>query len=143
MSRRTETILGILATIAGGVVYLLFRPRVLLLFFVADAMGLGSLVDACRAKVIGLSLSEFAVYSLPSALWVIAYLLLMDAIFRRQSFGSRLRWTSVIPLVGIASELLQGMGFLSGTFDWADLLCYVIPYGIYVYILIKSRKNEV
>ena len=46
-------------------------------------------------------------------------------------------WASTIPLCGIISELLQGVGCLPGTFDIIDVLCYAVP--IAVYTLLKKK----
>ena len=38
------------------------------------------------------------------------------------------------------SELLQLTGLLPGTFDVADLLCYLVPYLLYMSIILKIKR---
>ena len=140
---------GLLLMLAGGTIYLLFRPRTLLLFFVADKLGMGSSIDAWRDYVnsqfivhyslsFSQHLSSFALYSLPCGLWTLSYLFIMDGLFHSQPPATRLRWASVIPIFSIATELLQGLRLLPGTFDIADLLCYLVPYVLYILIILNS-----
>ena len=98
----------------------------------ADKVGLGGIIDAWRDASHLSTLNPFLIYSLPCALWTASYLFLMDGLFQGQPVATRLRWASVIPAVGIVTELLQGPHLLPGTFDVADLLCYLIPYLLYL-----------
>jgi len=130
--RRTTTILlGLVTLTTGGVLYLLYRTRSLLVLHLADKIGLGSTIDQLRAQAPTLHVPEWVIYSLPGGLWAAAYILIMDAVARQLSLGKRLLLASVIPLSGITSELLQWPGLLPGTFDIIDILCYGLPLAIY------------
>ncbi|MBP5777910.1 MAG: hypothetical protein J6W56_10215 [Prevotella sp.] len=125
-----KVILGILFLLSGGSIYLLHRSTGIVLFRVVDALGCMDTVEALRASVA--TLPEFVVFSLPDGLWSASYLLFVDAVFASQSKSIRLVWGALIPAIGLASELLQAIGFCPGTPDWQDALCYGVPYILYV-----------
>lgn len=141
MRRKAEFLLALVLMLVGGMVYILFRPRTILLFIVLDTMGLGGMIDQWRMSVNPCALPDFVVYSLPNGLWVTSYVLVIDVAFRDSPVATRLRWASVIPVLGVVSELLQVVGVVPGTFDWADLLCYAVPYLVYL-IIIKTKRYE-
>ena len=122
---------GVLLAV-GGAVYLLFRPGGMLLTIVLRYMGLGVVIDPLRQSVADVRLPEVLVYSLPGGLWSAAYILLMDALWHSHPAWQRRCWTAVIPLLGAGSEALQALGWLPGTPDMADVLCYLLPYILYL-----------
>ena len=139
MTQRLKLSLGIMLLLVGGITYLLFRPRTLLMFHVADYLGLSPIIDRIREGMTDAWLPEFIVYSLPGALWSAAYLLTADCFLYGQSIRTRLVATSIIPLIGAASEVLQLTGMVPGTFDGWDLLCYLIPYLLYLSCITKNK----
>lgn len=126
---------------AGGAVYLLLRPQKLLLFRVADGLGLTPQVNHWRLSVSGVSAPEWTVYCLPDALWTTAYLLVIDCALRDATRQQRLHAAAVIPALGLVSEVLQRADLLPGTFDALDLLAYALPYLIY-YIVLRTKNNN-
>lgn len=139
MTQRLKLSLGIMLLLVGGITYLLFRPRTLLMFHVADYLGLSPIIDRIREGITDAWLPEFIVYSLPGALWSTAYLLTVDCFLYGQSVRTRLVATSIIPLIGAASEVFQLTGMVPGTFDGWDLLCYLIPYFLYLSCITKNK----
>ncbi len=139
MTQRLKLSLGIMLLLVGGITYLLFRPRTLLMFHMADYLGLSPIIDRLREGMTDAWLPEFIVYSLPGALWSAAYLLTADCFLYGQSVRTRLVATSIIPLIGAASEVLQLTGMVPGTFDGWDLLCYLIPYLLYLSCITKNK----
>ena len=139
MTQRLKLSLGIMLLLVGGITYLLFRPRTLLMFHVADYLGLSPIIDRIREGMTDVWLPEFIVYSLPGALWSAAYLLMVDCFLYGQSVRTRLVATSIIPLIGAASEVFQLTGMVPGTFDGWDLLCYLIPYLLYLSCITKNK----
>ena len=121
-------LLGMALCLLGALIYLLFRPRVLLGFRLLDVLRMGTLADRWREAVSGWQLPDFVVYCLPGGLWATAWVLIANGIFHDRPRRTRLLWAAVIPAVGAVSELMQGMGLLPGTFDEMDLLCYAVPY---------------
>lgn len=117
--------------LTGAVMYLLLRDRSLLGFSLLDHLGAGAWADRARAAVAGTDLPEWVIYCLPDGLWALSYILLIDVIMERQPFHKRMAWTSVIPLIGTASELLQAIGWTPGVYDMIDLICYLLPLVIY------------
>lgn len=128
---------AVLAT--GGAIYLLFRPDTLLMFGVLKAIGLGNATMAARAWADGVTLGSFIVYSLPAGLWSAAYIMAMDALWSGASRTIRLMFSMLIPLVGVASEIMQGLGLLRGIYDHLDMVCYAVPILIYILILQKEK----
>lgn len=129
---------AVLAT--GCAIYLLFRPDTLLMFGVLKAIGLGNATMAARAWADGVTLGSFIIYSLPAGLWSAAYIMAMDALWSGAGKAIRLMCAMIIPLVGVVSEIMQGLGLLRGIYDHLDLVCYALP--ILIYILIISLQKE-
>lgn len=129
-----KVILGIILVSIGGGIYLMQRTTGLLMFRIIDLLGLSDTVAGLRAATI--PMPEFVVYCLPGGLWSASYVLLSDALFCHQPLAVRLSWGSLIPLTGMLSELLQMAGLCPGTADWQDLVCYGLPYIVYVICLI-------
>ena len=125
-----KVILSIILVSIGGCIYLLQRTTGLLMFRIIDFLGLTDVVASWRSSV--MQWPEFIVFSLPGGLWSASYVLLADVVFARQSKVLRLAWGALIPMIGVVSELLQAMSLCPGTADWQDVLCYGIPYIIYV-----------
>lgn len=141
MSLRFQQTFGWMLVAFGGLIYLAFRPTTILMFYVADGMGLMPLVTSWRSMMTFWQPTEFWVYSLPGGLWAAAYILLVYGLLSRQSALLRLTIASSIPMVGVVSELLQGVHCLPGVFDWTDLLCYATPLVLlYLYEIIKNKR---
>ena len=139
MTQRLKLPLGMMMLLMGGMTYLLFRPQTLLMFHVTDAIGLSAAINSMR-EGISSQLPEFIIYSLPGALWAAAYILTIDSLMFRQSVMPRILVSGIIPVIGAVSELLQLTGLLPGTFDVADLLCYLVPYLLYLSITLKIKR---
>lgn len=139
MTQRLKLPLGMMMLLMGGMTYLLFRPQTLLMFHVTDAIGLSAAINSMR-EGISSQLPEFIIYNLPGALWATAYILTTEYFLYRQSVKTRILVAGIIPVIGAVSELLQLTGLLPGTFDVADLLCYLIPYLLYLSITLKIKR---
>lgn len=139
MTQRLKLPLGMMLLLMGGMTYLLFRPQTLLMFHVTDAIGLSAAINSMR-EGISSQLPEFIIYNLPGALWAAAYILTIDSLMFRQSVMPRILVSGIIPVIGAVSELLQLIGLLPGTFDVADMLCYLIPYLLYLSITLKIKR---
>lgn len=127
-----KLISGVASLLAGAVIYLLFRSKNLLGFLLLRRIGVEPWADRMRSYTADVKLPDVVVYSLPGGLWVLGYILVIDSIFGNQSRSTRIAWASVIPLLGVCSELLQGVGLLPGVFSWWDLICYALPFIIFV-----------
>ncbi len=134
-----ELICATVAIVVGGALYLLFRPQTLLMFSVIDALGLHAMVDSLRHSFSSLCPPAFVLNSLPGGLWALSFVLFIDVLFARCHPLKRFLWTLVIPLSGVVSELMQAVGWLPGTFDTADLLCYLLPIAVSFLLAFRSR----
>ena len=141
MRQRLQILAGVILLVAGGLIYTLFRPTTLLGFRITDAIGLSPLINNWRTALATQQPAPFIVYCLPNGLWSAAFILIMDRLFAHQPLRQRLCWTAVIPGIGITAELLQAVGIVPGTFDWLDILCYAVPYLVYVGIIRLKSTN--
>ena len=127
-----KLISGLASLLAGAVIYLLFRSKNLLGFELLDRIGMEPWADRIRSYTADVKLPDVVVYSLPGGLWALGYILVIDSFFCNQSRSTRTLWASVIPLLGVFSEVLQGVGLLPGVFDPWDLVCYALPFIVFV-----------
>ena len=127
-----KLISGVTSLLAGALIYLLFRGKNLLGFMLLRRIGLEPWADRMRSYAADIRLPDVVVFSLPGGLWALGYILVIDSIFGNQSRSTRIVWASVIPQLGVCSEVLQGVGLLPGVFSSWDLICYVLPFIIFV-----------
>ncbi len=131
-----RSFLAITCLATGALLYILFRPKTLLMFRWADSFGLTALIDSLRSSVQGFDsrLPMWTIYSLPYALWVLAYMIAIDVIWGDARPFSRQVWLWSVPATAVASELAQGLHYISGRFDLADLttilLASILGYGV-------------
>lgn len=117
-----ETI-GIALLCVGGYIYITSRPATLLFVVCSKFLTTDSP-----------SLPSFVVYNLPGGLWSASYMLIMHPLVRHERLQRRIMFVTAIPMLGIVSELMQVVGWLPGTFDAIDMLCYSLPVIIYLTI---------
>ena len=131
-----KVILSIILVSIGGCIYLMQRTTGILMFRIIDFLGLTDAVAGLRNSI--QQMPEFVVFNLPGGLWSASYVLLSDAVFAGQSKMMRLAWGSLIPMIGLVSELLQAVALCPGTADWLDAVCYGVPYILYtVWVILK------
>lgn len=123
---------GIASLLTGATIYLLFRSKTLLGFKLLSRIGAEPWADRMRSYAVDVTLPEVVVYSLPGGLWSLGYILIIDSLFGNQTRSTRIAWASVIPLLGVGSEVLQAIGLLPGVFDAWDLVFYALPFILFV-----------
>lgn len=127
---------------AGGLIYIMFRPDTTLLFYTLVKAGFAESLYQIRAAATA-SLPYWVVYCLPNALWVAAYILITDMVLTGWAMRPKLLAASVIMAVGVASEMLQSVAMVPGTFDLADIVAYTAPYLLYTFWIFTKNKITV
>ena len=102
------------------------------------SLGLSDTIDSLRYAVQHWNIIEWIRYSLPDGLYCAAYILIIDAIWKKDNCLIKYIIISLVPIVTISSELLQYFGLVKGTFDVYDLICYSIPSMIYLIYIYNS-----
>lgn len=116
----------LLPMFVGGLLYLLWRPPMLLMFDWTYDLGLSAPLAAIREFMspLGRRLPASLLFSLPAAMWSYSIITWIRWSWRG-CIGVEARiWILVAACVGPLSEILQAVGALPGTFDRTDLVAY-------------------
>lgn len=119
--------LAIIILFIGGIVYVSFRSTSLIMFRWFDSFGITDTIMEVRGLYAGIHPGSFVLYNLPDLLWIVSYLLLVNAIIPIEYFANYLFWLLLMPTLAIAHEIMQGLGIMTGSLDIIDILCYLIP----------------
>ena len=121
----------------GGLVYILFRSRTLVMFDWWDSLRLTGVIGEFRAwaEPAREMIPEFLLYSAPDGAWLYAYLMFYRLIWQGESTRALWTWSSLGIGASIGLEIGQGLGFFEGTFDWMDLGTYALA------ILLALKTN--
>lgn len=137
MQRTSRIALGTALLFCGCMIYLIWRSADIILVKWTYSLGLGTVVDMLRSGIGCHYPGDFAVYTLPDALYCLAYVLIMDSVWQNGRPLPRIFMSLLLPVIVIIHELLQLTGQLHGTFDIADLACYiaiVLAYIAYLFL---------
>ncbi len=143
--KKVKVIAGALLLACGCVIYLLFRSTSIALYRFSCAIGLQNLLEQARGAVSDWQVPDFVRFCIPDGLYCLSYVILIDALWSGKGVSKKIA-VSVIPVAAIVHETLQGFGIVRGTFDTLDLLCYLVPWALYliqdntIYSLLKIRK---
>ena len=112
----------------GGWIYLLFRTETLLMFRWADAIGLLGFIERQREMWghWGAALPDWVLFSLPDGVWVYVATAFFGRLWRSGPWVPHVCWTGMASFLAIGGELAQWVGWIPGTFDWVDVLLYVV-----------------
>lgn len=123
----------VLASFAIAVlIYLLFRSRKLFYYQIIELMNLDTHVRAIR-KVVWVyrkHIPNWVIYSLPDGLWLFS--MGVSILHNRVFYKKAQNIFNIIFFTMIGIEVFQGIygghGTFIGTFDGADVICYIIGY---------------
>lgn len=136
MSRAVEITTALSSFVLGGCIYIAFRSPSLRMFDWFNNLGLHEIITAIRNFSSDIQVPEIIKYCIPDGLWTLSYILFMDAIWFPDT-KRQIIFCSIIPFIGAFSEILQYFNLIEGTFDVIDLLCYTIPFVIYLILKLK------
>lgn len=125
MSRRIlfTYIVAFVMLILGCLIYLFFRDAVIFTSWLSEHFGLempnyGHIING------NTFLGGIFLYSLADALWY-GSMLLFERPLRTDNWASRVM-TIMIVFLPFILEFLQYTGVISGTFDWNDIIIYLL-----------------
>ena len=136
--RIVKVILSFAILIIGGLIYVGFRDKSLLMFTWFEQLGVSGEVDAIRGLVNSEGVYGWVKNSLPDGLWIFAYLFLVDAIWNGTKSISSYIFIFSLPFFALLSEFLQYFGLFPGVFDWVDVASYL--FAILLYVITKLIK---
>ena len=137
-NRATKIILSLGILSLGGLIYIIYRDKSLLMFDWFNSIGVSSGIDGLRSLFQGDGVYGWVKYSLPDGLWIFSYMFLIDAIWNGEKIITSKLFLWFLPIVAILSECLQYFGLLSGVFDWKDMASYTLA--ITLFLIIKLLK---
>ncbi len=135
-------LLSFLAVLAGGLIYVLFRPLEAEFFNWFDFSGIDDQIRLLRRNTVLLThyFPGWFIYSLPDGLWAFAYSLIITVMWMESKSIIKYFWFSSIPLLVLGFEIMQLTGYLPGTFSFSDLLFGILGISAGVYVGIKLLK---
>ncbi len=137
-ARRIELLMALVLFLVEGMLYLTFRSTELNMFRLYEHAG--PWVVSLRSWGDTFNLPEWVRFSLPDGLWLLSYLLLVDAIWNGFNKVSAI-WYLIIPGVAFGSEIAQMLWGFTGTYDVMDLVCYAAA--VVVMVVIINLKNYI
>lgn len=139
--KRLANAMAIISITLGGLIYLGGRPLSLNLFRWCGIDKSNSWLTPFRYWFEG-RFPEWMIYELPGGLWALSYVLFVGIIWNC-NIRKCIAVGSVIPFIGVVSELLQIKGFLPGNFDVIDFMMYVFGWTIGMGIIyIMNQLNN-
>ena len=136
MNKIAESTTALFLFTLGGCIYIAFRSTSLRMFGWFDNLGLHETIMLVRRLLNDIQVPEIIKYCIPDGLWTLSYILIMDTIWS-SDVKKQFIFCGIIPFVGASSEILQYFNLVEGTFDVIDLLCYTIPFVIYLIVKLK------
>jgi len=128
----------------GGLIYISFRSKALLLFRWFDEIKISGFTNLIRCTLSPMKkyIPNWAIYSLPDGLWVYALSSSLFIIWGKDCLKSFYRVLIIIAFAPCL-EIMQFYNILPGTFDIIDLIFYIIASTVSVLIFkLKFKKYE-
>ena len=136
--RVIKAILSFFILIIGGLIYVGFRDKSLLMFTWFEQLGISGEVDTFRGFMNSEGVYGWIKNSLPDGLWLFAYMFLVDIIWNGSKSISSYIFICSLPTLALLSEFLQYFGLVPGVFDWVDVASYL--FAILLFVIIKLIK---
>lgn len=122
--------LQVLSIISGGLIYCAFRTKNLLLFDWIRFLSLDAPIDLIRTiSYDSISrIPNWLLFSVPDGLWVLSYTCLILYIWNFNLNRKNIFWFVLLPIIALGSEIMQSFNIISGTFDYFDIVAYIVGF---------------
>ena len=124
----------------GGFIYIGYRHLSLAMFKWTNTNSDTHWLLSIRS-IVPQNIPDWVKYALPDGLWACSYVILIGTIW---DFKIQRCWglLLIVPMAGVISELLQGLGSLPGVFDWKDLIAYItgLLMGLLFLLYINTKR---
>ena len=114
----------IVPLIAGGLVYIGWRPDTLLMFPWFEFLGIKSEIYYIREFLSQFHLPEWVVFWLPNGTWTFAFTAALSFIWLDLENHRKFFWILIPLSLGITMEIGQFLNILPGTFCFGDILAH-------------------
>lgn len=135
--------IAILAIIIGGLIYLLFRSEQHVLVRMTLNSFLGNVLASVRTQTLTWVISDWIIFSLPDGLWLLSYILTMKFIWKDNFNEVGFIFISIMPISALLLEFLQIIHICPGTFDFLDIVAYVLPTLLIIPNIIHYERKTV
>lgn len=142
-NKKNNVVIALTFLLFGSLIYIVFRSTTLMMFRWADTLGITTPIDALRLPMQNHIdyIPDWLVYSIPFALWVVAYMLFVNVIWWDSKSHWRHFWFWLVPIIAILAEFCQWLRFIPGTFDTIDLFVLVLGTAIPLCLCSLSNNN--
>jgi VanZ family protein len=137
-------ILGFSPLLIGGIIYIGYRPKTILLFDWIEAIGARNIINNVRNLLLNYDLFDWIKFNLPDYLWVFGFTSGMLILWSEKKSRIKSLYILLPVFMGISSEFLQYFIHSLGTYDVYDVLFYLSGAisSIIISRIINSINNE-
>ena len=130
----------IIPLVLSALIYIGFRTNFIKMFDWFDYLGVDFIISAVREALNPFTnvLPSWVYFSLPDGLWLYSFISMIIIIWYKHY---QLKyWVVAILLLSICSEIFQAIGWVHDTFDYNDLLMYLI-FGVLPFLTLKLKYD--
>lgn len=123
-----DLIISIAPLAFGSAIYLLYRPKTIVVFKLIRAIGLNEYIDDLRnssQSIIPIG-RGILLYSVPQGLWAFSFLYVILLIWRPNTARPMAVVSIFCALIVIEGSEIAQLSFLPGTFDINDMICNTV-----------------
>lgn len=116
-----------LPILIGGLIYIFTRPDSLLMFDWFNKIGIGENIAKLRYETdLNKFLNNWIIYNSPAWIWTFSLTVLLGVIWNYRINGESIIVLLIPLLLGVLSEISQKIGVINGTYDFVDMIFYII-----------------
>ena len=130
--------------LVGSLIYILFRSSSLKMFYWFKSLNLLNIITELRQLTLIYynTLPGSVLFALPDGLWLFAYVSLILHVWNNSIDTKSIIWVLLVPYIAIISEFGQLFGIIPGTFDFLDIIMYILGTTLPFIVYNKSITNN-
>lgn len=86
---------------------------------------------------------DWILYNLPDGLWMYSFLSSLLLIWNLMISKRFFIWLFIAISTGFVLEILQGINVINGTFDWFDIIAYLVSFVLFSKFLIFKHLTKI
>lgn len=112
----------------GGLFYILWRPKTLVMFTWFEFIGILDLIIAIReiTQPFYINIPDFLIYSIPNGLWIYSLMVFLLFLWKDNNIFVRTLIVFIGTILTVGMEFAQLFGIIKGVFCYVDIFISII-----------------